>query len=166
MLSDAFGSGFAMPFSAISLLLVLLAAGLWADQLAGREVWRVPAAALAGLAAGVVLAWLDLALPYRQWVLPGAIILLGALVAFEVTLPSVLPTVVAGLAAVYHGYVTAALLGQAALVWLGFAAGATLALAGGIGLAAMIGHGISRQAVRLAGGSIAVLGGLIMFKVI
>ncbi|HET8728691.1 MAG TPA: HupE/UreJ family protein [Alphaproteobacteria bacterium] len=163
MLDGPFGAGFAAPLSSLPMLLALLAAGLWAANLGGRETGRLPLAALAGLVVGAALLEFGFRLPYAGYAVPGAMVLLGALVAFQARLPAGLAIAVAAIAVLWLGQTGAGPAGARPVVWLGFAAGALTALAAGAGFAGMLVQAASTGALRVAGGAIAAVGALVFF---
>lgn len=163
MLSGEFGEALLLPFRAPTMLLTLLGAGIWAALLGGREVWRVPAVALLGLAAGVVLGAFGIGLPELRWGMAIAVIVTGVLVAMQAQLPGALALAIVAVAAVYLGQGLLSAAARPALGWLGVGTGAVLALAAGTGLAAILGQDPSHRLIRLAGTAIAGAGGLILF---
>lgn len=158
MIGGAFGAGFAAPLDARLMLLALLAAGLWAATLGGRETGRLPIATLAGLIAGAGLIELGVRLPYAGYVVPGAVVVLGALVAAAARLPAVAALIIGAVAGLWLGQTGAGPAGDPPLAWLGFAAGALTVLAAGVGFAAILVETASRTAARIAGGAIAAVG--------
>lgn len=167
MLSGEFGAHLLVPFTATTMLLTLLGAGMWADRLGGREVWRVPVAALLGLAVGVVLAAFRIDLPQLHWGMAIAVIAIGMLVALQAGLPSAVALAIVALAAVYHGQGVLFRSPRPPLGWAGVATGAVLVLAAGIGLASIIGRvGGSHRVIQVTGLAIAGAGGLVLFGIV
>ncbi len=158
MLSGAFGNGLALPFGVLPVLLVLLAAGAWAGQLGAAELWRIPAAVLAGLAIGVALPRLGLALPQLRWLVIGAVILAGVLAAAPVQVPGWLAAVLGVAVAVPIGLAALAS-ARPVLGWAGCAVGAVLGLSAGVGLTSIAGQALPGRGQRTAG-MLAVLGGV------
>lgn len=163
MISGSFAAQFMVPFSATATLLALIATGLWIALLGGTEKWRMPLAVLVGLAAGMALPKLGLALPYPGWVLPGSVVVLGLLVAFDVVIGSWIALAIAAAIFVYHGSAVAPR-GSDLLAWLGFAVGSVTALAAGIGFDSMIVHATSSRGVRIFGGIISAAGAWLFYR--
>jgi len=166
MLTGDFGQGMLIPFSVLPLLLTLVAAGLWTDQLGDREAWRLPAAYVTGLVAGILLVAFSLNLPYPAIGAAVGVIVLGVMVALSVSLHGFLGMLVAAAVALWQGY---AELGTAAFPlvrWIGLGVGVILALAAGIGLGAMFGRALGNSAIRFLGLVIAALGLWLLFQVI
>lgn len=143
------------------LLVLLLALGLWAEQLGGAALWRLPVAALAGLGAGILLANLQIGIPALVWLVPGAVAAVGILVALAVREPAGLCVAVAGIAGVVHGrrFLVIALEDGERIAVTGISA--LVALAAGVGIGAMLGRGLTPTAVRVLGAAAAVYGVLL-----
>lgn len=140
------------------LLVLLLALGLWAEQLGGAALWRVPVAALVGLGAGLMLANLQVSVPALVWLVPGAIVVVGVLVALAVDEPAGLSVAVAAVAGAIHGrrFLVIALEDVERIATTGVAALVTLAV--GVGAGAILGRGLTPKAIRVLGGAAAVYG--------
>jgi urease accessory protein len=156
-----FAAGFGHPLLGLDHLLAMVAVGLWAAQLGGRAVWRVPAAFVAALAAGASLALAGVPLPAVEPGIMASVLALGLLVAFAVRLPSWAGMAVVALFALCHGHAHGAEMPQAAhplLYGLGFVLASVLLHGVGIGL----GLGAGRLAVptltRVAGAAVASVG--------
>jgi urease accessory protein len=161
----AYGAGFVAglshPLSGLDHLLAMVAVGLWASQLGGRAIWRVPAAFVGALAAGAGLAVMGVGLPAVEPGIMASMLVLGLLVAFAVRPPAAAGMAIVALFALFHGHAHGAEMSEAAqplLYGLGFAL-ASVALHGvGIGL----GIGASRlstpMVTRLAGAAVATAG--------
>jgi urease accessory protein len=165
-LEGAFADGFSRPMQGLILLLLLIGLGLWSWQVGGREAWRVPAVAVAGLLAGAVLDLFDIGLPFARWLVPGTLLAVGVLVALEAHLGGLVAILAAVVAGLVHGMTGAGPAGLSALGWLGYAAGALTLLAAGIGFAAMIANALSKDALRLAGAAIALVALLAVIDVL
>ncbi|MFM8333138.1 MAG: HupE/UreJ family protein [Candidatus Methylumidiphilus sp.] len=152
-------AGFAHPFLGLDHLLAMLAVGLWAAQLGGAAVWRVPLAFVVVMlaAAGLGLAGLDA--PLLEPAIASSVLVLGLLVACAVRLPTAASVGLVAVFACLHGWAHGLELPQTAtpaLYALGFAvATATLH---GIGLG--MGLATRRLALlsRLGGSAIALTG--------
>jgi urease accessory protein len=156
-----FGAGIAHPVMGADHLLAMVAVGLWAALMGGRAMWLVPAAFVAVMAAGGLLAAAAVGLPAVELTIVASVIALGALVAFRVRVPVAAGMAVAGAFALFHGWAHGAEMpiGAGGLLYFAGFAAATAALHG-VGLALGVAGGRLRDglAVRAAGGAIALAG--------
>lgn len=166
MIGGGFGAGFAAPFGSLPLLLSLLAAGLWAETLAGRDTGRLPVATVAGLVAGAALLEFGLRLPYAGIAVPAAMVLLGVLAAAGARAPTAVALLVGVACGLWLGQVPAGPAGDSPSAWLGFACGSLTAAAAGIGFAAILAVLTAPVAPRIAGGAVALVGVLRLAGVI
>lgn len=163
----AFGGGFAVPLFVLLHLLGLVALGLWAAEQGGTEAGRIPVAGLAAAAIFALLYQVGVRIPYTMLVLEGSLLVLGGLVLVGTALPLVIGIVVAVIVGAAQGiHLGATGTNASALFWLGLAAGALLALAAGVGLSAMLRELGSRMAARATGGTLALVGALMLLNVI
>ena len=157
--TGSFAAGVAHPFSGADHLVAMTCAGLWSG-LVGRTAiiaWPVTfvtamlggfAAANAGLQPGLVEVSTSL-----------SVMLLGAFVAFDLTMPAVLGAAVLGLFAFFHGYAHGTEASPALLPYVtGFTMATVALLAAGIAVAAWTKSVVQRVAIRVAGGCAAVAG--------
>ncbi|WP_035694080.1 HupE/UreJ family protein [Azospirillum halopraeferens] len=152
----AFGAGFVGPMVVPAHLLGFLGIGLWAGQNGGAAVWQVPAATLvAALAAGVA-AQAGVRLPYAGEGQAGALVVIGALVAFALRVPLAVAVLTGAAAAAFHGYGYGP--GGPAAAWAGFAGAVLLLTAAGVGLVALLWQAASARAVQMCGVAVAVVG--------
>jgi urease accessory protein len=161
----AYGAGFAAgvahPFIGLDHLAAMLAVGLWAAQLGGVALWRVPAAFVVMMAAGAGLAFIGVAFPSVETGIASSLLVLGLLVGFAAHLPTAAGMLLTGVFALFHGYAHGAELPQAATP-LGYALGFLLASVTLHGLGLFAGrmlHGRAAWLLRAAGAVIAA-GGL------
>lgn len=148
-----FVSGLTHPLQGLDHLLAMFAIGLCAVQQGGRARWPLPAAFLAALVLGGVLAWSGGALPQVGTAVALSVLALGLLVATRCRTPLLAGMAIAAAFALFHGYVHALEMPQAASP-VRYALGFVLATIGLHG--AGIGAGLcGRHAVRLAGAGIA-----------
>ena len=165
-MTGAFAVGLTGPILALPLMPTLLAIGLFGGQLGGRDAWRIPLAGLIGLGLGAIAIPFVGVPPYSEWVLPGALVLLGLLILLRAPLPGPLAALVSVLITVYYGSSIHALETQPWLSWLGYAAGVILMLAAGVGLAAMAIQASPRNGIRVLGAAICALGGAIIAGIV
>jgi urease accessory protein len=156
-----FATGLTHPLSGLDHILAMVAVGLWAAQRGGRALWLVPLTFVLTMAAGGVLGFLGIALPYIELGIAGSVLILGILVALASRLSLTASMALVGLFAIFHGYAHGAeMAAEASALWysLGFMlATAMLHLSGiGIGLAAR--QGLPAQLLRVGGAAIAASG--------
>ncbi|HRD50629.1 MAG TPA: HupE/UreJ family protein [Candidatus Contendobacter sp.] len=160
-----FAAGLAHPLSGLDHVLAMIAVGLWAAQRGGRALWLVPLSFVLMMAAGGMLGFLGMPLPYVELGIAGSVLILGILVALSSRLPVAASMALVGLFAIFHGYAHGAeMAAESSALWysLGFMlATATLHIMGiGIGLAAA--RGMPAQLVRAGGAAIAASGVLLL----
>jgi len=102
--AGGFLSGLAHPASGTDHVCAMLAVGLWAAQLGGRNVWAVPLTFVSVMAAGSALPMLGIGLPFVEQGIVLSVLLLGVLVAASVRLPLWLGSAIVGLFALWHGH--------------------------------------------------------------
>ncbi len=81
-----------------------MAVGLWAAQRGGRALWLVPLTFVLTMAAGGVLGFLGLSLPYVELGIASSVLILGILVALASRLSLAASMALVGLFAIFHGY--------------------------------------------------------------
>jgi urease accessory protein len=121
-------SGVAHPLGGLDHLLAMLAVGLWAAQLGGRAIWRLPAAFLALMAVGGGIGIAGVALPGVEFMIVLSVVLLGALIACAARFPLLSGLGVVAVFALFHGHAHGAEMG-ASLSAVGYGSGFLLASA-------------------------------------
>jgi urease accessory protein len=158
-----FADGLAHPFLGLDHLLAMLAVGLWAAQLGGAALWRVPAVFLAAMAGGALLADPSVDAASLETAVGGSVLALGLLVALALRLPGGLGLLAVALCASLHGYAHGLEMPQAASP-LAYGLGFLSATAGlhllGVSLGMSLGR--FRLASRVGGVAIAAAGLLIL----
>jgi urease accessory protein len=96
-------AGLTHPFIGIDHLLAMIAVGIWAGQLGGKAVWRVPLAFLCAMVLGSSLGLLGLSLPMLEPVIASSVLVLGLIIAGSVQLSMLAVTGVVGFFALFHG---------------------------------------------------------------
>ena len=162
ILSGPFGDGLRLAFSNDVTLTSLLAVGVWAGRLGGEATWRMPVAALVGMAGGATLALVGIVPPYGAWIVPGVLIAIGLAVVADATVPLLAALLVALVAGVYQTAVVSTLSSLPILPLTGAGAGVLLQLAAGLGLVAMLYTALGIGAVRFLGFAAAALGALMV----
>ena len=151
----SFMAGFSHPLFGMDHILVMVAVGLWAAQIAQGNntrsaLWMVPAAFVGTMALGFAIAVSGIDLPFVEPAILASVIALGLLVAMAVRLPVAASAAIVGIFALFHGHAHGGELGSAGA--LQFGAGFVIATAllhvAGIGL----GLGIARFSPYIARG--------------
>lgn len=159
--------GFAHPFLGLDHLLAMLAVGLWAAQLGGRARWAVPAAFVAMMAVGGLLALSSVALPRVEAGIVVSVLVLGLLITTATRLPTWVGAMVVGAFALFHGHAHGTELPMQASEWaygFGMLAASALLHGVGFGLAWMAQRGgvVAQRGLRVAGAAIAAAGLLML----
>jgi len=165
----SFVAGFSHPLFGMDHILVMIAVGLWAAQIAGEEknnkaLWIVPSAFVGTMAAGFLLALSGVALPFVEPAILASVIALGLLVAMAVHLPIAASAAIVGVFALFHGHAHGGELGSAGALQFGIGFMIATAFLHVAGIA--LGLGISRFApfvTRIAGVATALLGLSLVF---
>ena len=170
--TSGFSHGFVHPLTGIDHLLAMMMVGVFAWQLGGRALWLVPLTFVLVMAIGGAFGVAGVSIPFVETGIALSVIVLGAAVAFRLSMPVAIAVALVGLFAVFHGHAHGEEMPEnaAGLAYgLGFMlATAALHLAG-IGLGFLIGQIADERGpavVRIMGGVVAVaglalLGGLI-----
>ncbi len=139
-----FGNGLTHPFRGIDHLLAMLAVGLWASQLGGSAVWKVPLAFVVTLLLGAGIAVVGINLPFAETIIAASVVILGLVIALRWRAAPLLASLTVALFAVFHGYAHGIELPVAAAVssyFAGFALATLLLHATGLAL----GYRLSRR---------------------
>ncbi len=162
--TSGFAHGFLHPLSGLDHQLAMIMVGIFAYQLGGRALWLVPGAFVLFMALGGVLGVTGVDVPFVEIGIALSVIVLGAVVAFDVKAPVAAAMAVVGLFAVFHGHAHGSEM-PADAAGAEYAAGFMLATAAlhavGIGIGFLIGQ-LSRTygktIYRVAGGLASVAG--------
>ncbi|MBP1845361.1 urease accessory protein [Rhizobium petrolearium] len=165
----SFMAGVSHPLFGVDHILVMVAVGLWAAQIARQDqsnkaLWTVPSAFVGTMAVGFVLALAGVALPFVEPAILASVIALGLLVAMASHLPTVVGAVIVGLFALFHGHAHGGELGSAGALQFGVGFVVATALLHVAGIA--LGLSISRFApnlTRMLGGLTALAGLSLVF---
>ena len=156
--------GLVHPFGGMDHLCAMIAVGLWAAQMGGQAIWRVPLTFVSVMALGSLLGMAALPVPFVETGIVMSLLVLGVLIAAAVRLPLLASTVIVGVFAIFHGYAHGAEMPQSAS-GLAYALGFMLATASlhGMGIAlALLMNGMGRdKLVRYAGTLVMFCGGYI-----
>lgn len=162
--THGFANGFVHPLLGWDHLLAMVAVGIWAGQRGGRARWILPAAFVAAMAIGGVLARAGFALPGIEAGILASVLVLGALVAGAVRLPLAASAAVIAAFAILHGHAHGSEMppgASGAAFGLGFSTATALLHGIGVAVPLLLQRlgGPSRLAwARLAGAAIGVAG--------
>lgn len=156
-------AGFSHPLFGMDHILVMIAVGLWAAQLAQGEkrsaLWIIPTAFVATMAIGFAFALAGIELPFVEPAILASVIALGLLVTIAVRLPTAACAAIVAVFAIFHGHAHGGELGSAGALQFGIGFVIATALLHLAGITA--GLGISRLSpyiTRFLGGITALLG--------
>lgn len=158
-----FAEGLAHPFLGLDHLLAMLAVGVWAAQLGGAALWRLPLAFVAAMVGGAVLAVPSVDAASMETAIAVSVLVLGLAVALALRLPERLGLSLVAAFALCHGFAHGLEMPQAAEPWaygLGFlSATASLHLFG-----VLLGLSLRRApwAARVGGAAVAAAGVLLL----
>ena len=156
---SGFAAGIAHPLFGMDHLLAMLAVGLWSARLGGKAVWGVPLTFMLSMAAGAMLAFAGLSLPFVEPLVAASVLMLGLALCVRGALPNAVPFALTAAFAVFHGLAHGAELPAAVArveYFTGFMLSTGAIHAAGIAIALLIGTGINRQ--RAVGVPIALAG--------
>jgi urease accessory protein len=156
-----FLAGLSHPVSGLDHVLAMVAVGLWGAVLEAPAIWVLPVAFPAVMALGGLMGLLGIQLPGVEVGIAVSAIVLGAAVIAELRPPLWLATTIVAFFAIFHGHAHGRELpdGTSALLYsLGFVMATGLLHAFGILLGVAHRWSAGRQAVRAAGGGVALAG--------
>jgi urease accessory protein len=166
--TSGFIHGFLHPLGGLDHILAMVAVGLFAARLGGRALWLVPASFVVTMAAAGIAGMAGLALPYVEAGIALSILVLGAAIALEATMPVAAAMGLVAFFAVFHGHAHGTEMPET-MSGLAYGAGfvaATAALhALGIGLGLMIGRTselFGRRVLQVGGGAAALAGAALL----
>jgi len=99
-----FSSGLAHPFFGLDHLLAMVAIGVWAAQMGGSALWRIPVAFVTAMVVGAILANPTMDVPWLESAIASSVLALGLMVAFRLHLPSLLGMLAITFFALFHGF--------------------------------------------------------------
>ena len=158
--TSGFVDGIGHPISGLDHVLAMLMVGVFAWQLGGRALWLVPLTFVCVMAVGGMLGVAGIGVPFVEIGIALSVVVLGAIVAFNVKAPIAAAMGVVGLFAMFHGHAHGAEIPDDA-GGVAYAAGFMIATAilhlAGISIGFLIGTA-DKRLVRLAGGLTTVAG--------
>ncbi len=132
-----FTHGFLHPFSGLDHIIAMVAVGLYAAHLGGRNLWLVPSAFVGTMIVGGALGYLGVPLPLVERGIGVSVVIMSLAVAAGVNLPTGAAMALVSLFALFHGHAHGSE-GTALASFLPYAAGFVMATASlhfvGIGL--------------------------------
>ncbi len=160
----SFMAGFSHPLFGADHILVMVAVGIWAAQIAAtrhdlRALFMVPAAFVGAMAIGFLLALGGIELPFVEPAILASVIALGLLVAMATRVPANAAAAIVGVFALFHGHAHGGELGSAGALQFGIGFVIATALLHVAGMA--LGLGIAKLgpiAARLTGAATALAG--------
>ena len=159
------GSGLGHPFLGVDHLLAMLAVGLWAYQLGGTAMWKVPLVFVLTLLVGASGGLTGLSLPYVEPVIAASVMVFGLLIATRSRVTPVLAGMLVALFALFHGFAHGIEI-PLAVSPLAYVAGFSVATLGLHGLGVMFAYVIQQSAqtmlLRVGGFGLAGTGLLLM----
>jgi urease accessory protein len=156
-----FTSGAVHPLSGWDHLLAMIAVGLWAAQLGGRNRWFVPTAFVSIMVLGAALGHAGLNLSGLEQGIAASILVLGLLIAGSVKLPTFASLALVGVFALFHGVAHGAEMPSSSSglsYGFGFVVATILLHLVGLGLGSALKN--HQKAARFAGGAVAIAGAL------
>ncbi len=122
-LQPGFVAGVMHPVTGMDHLAAMLAVGMWAAQLNGRQRWAVPASFVLLMLVGAVLGMSGLQVGLIEQGIAASLCVLGLLLVSAVRLTAINSMLLVGMFAAFHGYAhgAEAPAGSAALYMSGFA---------------------------------------------
>jgi urease accessory protein len=163
-----FVHGLLHPLGGVDHILAMVAVGLFAARLGGRALWLVPASFVTAMAVAGAAGMTGFALPHVEAGIALSILVLGAAIGFEMTMPVAAAMALVAFFAVFHGYAHGAEMPEtmSGLAYGGGFLAATAALhAAGIGLGLLIGRSsalVSRRILQIGGGVAALTGAALL----
>lgn len=132
-----FAHGFVHPLSGLDHIIAMVAVGLYAANLGGRNLWLVPSAFVATMIIGGILGYSGFSLPLVEGGIGLSVVVMSLVVAAGVNLPTGAAMALVSLFALFHGHAHGSE-GTALASFLPYAAGFVIATASlhfaGIGL--------------------------------
>lgn len=165
----SFMAGFSHPLFGADHILVMIAVGIWAAQIASSTGNRnamlvVPTAFVGTMAIGFLLALGGIELPFVEPAILASVIALGLLVAMATRVPVAAAAAIVGVFAMFHGHAHGGELGSAGALQFGVGFVIATALLHVAGIA--LGLGVAKLgtlAARIVGGITALAGLSLVF---
>jgi len=162
-----FWSGLKHPISGLDHVIAMIAVGLWGAQLGAPAIWLLPVAFPMVMAFGGMLGLMGVRLPGVEIGIAASAILLGLAVLLELRPKLALAAILVGIFAIFHGHAHGTELppDQSGLLYsMGFVLATGCLHAIGIAIGTIHRWNWGKAAVRTAGGAIAVIGGVFLWR--
>jgi urease accessory protein len=170
--TSGFVHGFGHPISGLDHILAMVMVGMFAWQLGGRALWLVPTTFVLIMAVGGALGIAGIGVPFVEIGIALSVVVLGAIVAFNVKAPVAAAMGLVGLFAIFHGHAHGAEIPEDA-GGVAYAAGFMIATAllhlAGITAGFLIGRAgehYGSLVVRVVGGFATVAGMVLLINVL
>lgn len=156
--------GFTHPITGIDHILAMVAVGVLAAQLGGRDLWLLPLSFAGVMTIAGISGMAGIQLPFSEFGIAVSVVVLGLAVTFPRTLPALGSLALVGLFGMFHGYVHGAAMpsgASGATYAMGFLGATALLIGLGIVFGLMVGSAreeLGLRVVRAAGSAIALCG--------
>jgi urease accessory protein len=154
-------AGLVHPYSGLDHMLAMMAVGLWAaQQKSPGAIWKIPLAFVSAMLVGGILGYAGMALPHVEAGIAVSVLVLGLLIAFTLSLPTMAAMSIVAVFALFHGVAHGAEMPLASNL-ASFAAGFALSTLSLHGIGLSVGYLIRRQSpvILRAGGVVVALTG-------
>lgn len=159
--TSGFVGGLLHPLLGIDHLLAMVAVGVWAAQLGGSAVWKVPPTFVVTMLIGAGVGMAGIGLPLIEPMIAASVVMLGLVIATQVRMSTWLASLLVAAFALFHGHAHMAELPAGALA-LNYIAGFALTTASLHGAGIAMGYLLHRHAsgtlVRAGGMGMAAAG--------
>jgi urease accessory protein len=162
--TNGFVHGFSHPLNGTDHVLAMVAVGAFAAHLGGRALWLVPLTFISVLAVAGLVGMAGISLPFVEIGIGLSVVVLGLVLAFQLSLSIVAAMALVGFFAIFHGHAHGAEMPATAsgLAYGGaFVCATALLHAIGIGLGIGIEHlgkQYSQTVIQVGGGAMALTG--------
>lgn len=150
--TNGFVHGFLHPLGGIDHVLTMVAVGVFAAHLGGRACWLVPLAFVSVMALSGLAGMAGIRLPYVEIGIAMSVVVLGLVIAFRLSLPTLGAMALVGFFAIFHGHAHGAEMPESVsgfVYGLGFVCATALLHAVGIALGIAVGYAGKAYSVRM-----------------
>ena len=162
--TSGFTHGFMHPIGGLDHVLAMVAVGLFSAHLRGRALWLVPLAFVGMMAVGGAFVMAGIEVPLIEFGIGLSIVVLGAVIALRLDLPTIAAMALVGFFAIFHGQAHGAEMPETSsglAYGIGFILATSLLHGFGIGLGFLIGTAgqrSDRRIAQVAGSAMAITG--------
>jgi len=159
--AGGFVRGLLHPLLGIDHLLAMVAVGVWAAQLGGSAVWKVPPAFVITMLIGAGAGLAGIGLPLIEPMIAASVVVLGLVIATQVRMSAWLASLLVAVFALFHGHAHMAELPAGALALnyiVGFALTTATLHGAGIAMGYLLHRHASNALVRAGGIGLAGVG--------